>query len=209
MDLGPRWESLLRSMTERDPQARPTAAAVEAELRQSGPTETTVAMAAPTEVLAGATEPMTSATLNANASQTRPMPAGITPVERSRTARGRPTSWWAPGLIAAIAVIALGGSSARDGGGIGGDGGDGDGDNGNTPVSVEAPATTRAPTPSTQPPATAPPATAPATVTCAALDAQRKALDEQKKAVGKDEAAKQALDAQKRALDEQKKTCVK
>jgi hypothetical protein len=193
-ELDPRWRSLIASMTARDPRDRPTAVAVGDRLQDVDDDAPTEAMAAPTAAMVGATQPMTAATASQTASQTRTMPPGVAPVEPGRTTGGRPW-WWVLAALLAVVAIALVAVALTGG----------DGDQGNTPTPTRAPVASTSPV--TQPRVTTPPAT---TITCTALDAQRKAIDEQSKALDKqDKAGKASLDAQKKALDAQKKTCVK
>ncbi len=130
-DLEPRWRSLLGSMTARDPQLRPTAAAVGNQLRDGGPTE---AMAAATEAVAAPTEPMTAAMVAATASRTWAMPPGMAPVERTRAAPGRPW-WWVLAAVVAVVAIALVAVALTGE----------DGDDGNTTTPTDAPVASTSP----------------------------------------------------------------
>lgn len=156
-DLPAPWPALLAAMTARDPSARPDAAAVAAALD-----------AEQTDDAVTATDPVAATT---------PMP--MAEPEPTLTAAGgprgdrRPLLWVGAALLALLALligaVAL---AARDD---------------PAPTTISDPSATPSTLPTSAPPATAPPTTAVTTeapaVDCAALEAEKDALEERKREI--------------------------
>jgi serine/threonine protein kinase len=191
----PAWHDLLTAMTERDPNARPTAATVRDRLL-----EWSDATLVPSSAVEAPTQQMVTAprrTARAAATEVLtppPVVEPIAPVGAGPQPR-RPSGLAvlaAIALLVLVVALAIAHPWASDSG------------------NLAAPGVTSSST--TAPTTTAPPSTAPA-LDCAALQQQRAALDLQSQQISKTltgpqrDAAMRQLDAQKRALDAQLRAC--
>ena len=166
-DLPAPWPARLRSMTDRDPSRRPDAATVALTLGDEAPA-----------VAGTATEPI-AVTATQSMPAAAPMP--VAPAVEPEPRRRRALLAVAAALVVLLLVAA--GLAARDD-----DPPPADADPAatTTVAPTTAPATTAAPTtapPTTVPPTTVPATTAAPTVDCAALEAEKEALEEEKRQI--------------------------
>jgi tRNA A-37 threonylcarbamoyl transferase component Bud32 len=202
--LEPEWQALLSAMTAREPSARPTAADLAANPLTTRDAPATAAIAS-TDI---ATVAMASTDLAAApaVTATAPMHTAVPPGPRRRAPSRAVVAGLA--LAALLVVVAVGIGLAR-----GSDQPSLDAVRApaaTTPTTATAPSTTVPPPTSTSPPTTTAAPVVAAASNCADLAAQRKALDEQKKATpgpkgGAD--VDHALEDRKHQLDDALKSC--